>query len=92
MHCRQCAFCVWEKWTPIECIPYTRERFFIVNNFNAARVRFNEIPQTPPLTPGISHSLPASLRGPQQLQYGEPREPRRRPSSRVSENWELKEF
>ena len=76
--CRQCIFWVWDKWTPNECIRHTRERCCIVNNFNAERVQYNEIPQTPPSTPGSSHSLPASLQ-----QSREPPEPRRRLSSRV---------
>jgi len=88
---RQCAFWVWDKWTPTECIRHTRERCCIINNFNADRVQYNEIPQTPPLTPGSSHSLPASLHRFQQLQSTELPEPRRRPST-VSENLELTEF
>jgi hypothetical protein len=89
--CRQCAFWVWDKWTPKECVRHTRERCCIINNFNADRVQCNEIPQTPPLTPGSSHSLPASLHRCQQLQFRELPEPRRRPF-RVSENLELTEF
>jgi len=91
--CRQCAFWIWGKWTPKECIRHTRERCCIVNNFNADRVQYNEIPQPPPpSTPGSSHSLPASRQRFQQLQSREPPEPRRRSSSRVSENLELTEF
>ena len=70
-----------------ECIRHTREQCCIVNNFNAERVQYNEIPQTPPSTPDSSHSLPSSLQ-----QSREPSEPRRRLSSRVSENLELMEF
>ena len=74
-----------------ECIRHTRERCCIIKNFNADRFQYNEIPQTPPLTPGSSHSLPASLRRFKQLQSRELPEPRRRPST-VSENLELIEF
>ena len=89
--CRQCVFWVWDKWTPKECVRHTREQC-IVNNFNAERVQYNEIPQTPPSTQGSSHSLPASLQGFQQVQSREPPEPRRRLSSRISDNLELTEF
>ena len=89
--CRQCAFGVWDKWTPKECIRHTREQCCIVNNFNADRVQYNKIPQTPPLTPGSSHSLTASLQGFQRLQSTGPPQPRRR-SSRVSENLQLTKF
>jgi len=88
--CRQCALWVWDKWTPKECIRHTRERCCIINNFNADKVHYIEIPQTPPLTPGSSHSLYASLHRFQQLQSRELPEPRR--PSRVSENLELTEF
>jgi len=88
--CRQCAFCIWDKWTPKDCISHTREQCCIVNNFNADRVQYNEIPQTPPLTPSSSHSLCSSLQGFQQLKSRELPKPRR--SSRVSENLELMEF
>ena len=74
-----------------ECISHTRERSHIVNNFNADRVQYNEIPQTPPLIPSSSRSLRSSLQGFQQLQSRELPEPRRG-SSRVSENLELMEF
>jgi len=90
--CRQCAFWVRDKWTPKDCVRHTRERCCLVNNFNAERVQYNEIPQTPPLTPGPSHFLSASLQGFQQLQYRKPLESRKRSSSRVSENLELTEF
>jgi len=90
--CRQCAFWVWGKWTPKECIRHTRERCCVVNNFNVDRVQYNEIPQTLPVTPGSSHSLPGSLQGFQQLQSRGPPEPRRRSSSVVSENLEVMDF
>ena len=89
--CRQCAFWVWDMWTPKECTRHTGERCCIVNNYNADRVQYNEIPQTPPLTPGSSYSLPVSFQRFQQFQSREPPEPRRR-SSRTSENLELTEF
>ena len=82
---------MWDNWTPKECKSHTRERCCIVNNFNADRVQYNEVPQTPPLTPGSSRSLRSSLQGFQQLQSRELPEPRRR-SSRVSENLELMEL
>jgi len=82
---------MWDKWTPKECISHTRERCCIVNNFNADRVQYNEVPQTPPLTPGSSGSLLGSLQGFQQLQSRELPEPRRT-SSKVSKNLELMEF
>ena len=90
--CRQCAFWIWDKWTSKECIRHTRERCCIINNFNGARVQYNEIPQTRPVTLGLSHSLPVSFQESQQVRSGDPPEPRRRLSSRVNESWELKEF
>jgi len=90
--CSQRDFWVWDKWTPKECIRHTRERCCIINNFNGARVQYSEIHQTPPVTLGLSNSLPASLHGSQQLRSGEPPEPRRISSSRVNESWELEEF
>jgi len=80
-----------DKWTPKECICHTRERCCVVNNLNVDRVQYNEIPQTPPVTPVSSHSLAGSLQGFQQLQSREPPEPRRS-SSRLSENLEVTEF
>ena len=32
--CRQCAFWMWDKWTPKECIRHTRERC-VITNINA---------------------------------------------------------
>ena len=84
--CRQFVFWVWDKWTPKKRLRHTRERCFIINNFNGARVQYSEIPQTPPVTLGFSHSLPVSLQGSQQLRSGESPEPRRRSSPRVNES------
>ena len=69
--CIQCAFWMWDKWTPKECISHTRERCCIVNNFNADRVQYNEVPQTPQLTLGSSRSQLGSIQGFQQLQSRE---------------------
>jgi len=55
-------------------------------------VQYNEILQTPPITPASSHSLPNSIQKSPQVYPIEPPEPRRRSSSRQNESWELDEF
>ena len=89
--CRQCAFWIWDKWTPKECIRHTSERCCIITNINADRVSYHEVPQTPPLTPLSSRSLPLSIQEPPQSRQREMISRRRSPS-RVSETWELTEF
>ena len=77
----QCAFWVWDKRTPRECVRHTRGRCCVIN-INAERVLNSEIPQTPPSTPVSVRSLPFSLQEPQKSQPRAP-EPRRRSASRL---------
>jgi hypothetical protein len=39
--CRRCAFWLWDKWTPKECVRYTRERCCVITNINADRVLYS---------------------------------------------------
>ena len=38
--CRQCAFWMWDKWTPKECIRNTRERYRLITNINTGKVTY----------------------------------------------------
>jgi hypothetical protein len=59
--CRRCAFWIWDKWTPKECVCQTRERCCVITNINADRIVYSELPQTPPRTPISIRSLPLTL-------------------------------
>jgi len=89
--CRQCAFWIWDKMTPKECKRHTRERCCVIANINANLVPYREFPQTPPLTPMCSRSLPLSI---QELPQSCQREmvSSRRSPSRMSGSWKLTEF
>ena len=89
--CRKCAFWTWDKLTPKECVSHTRERCCLITNINAERVTYHEVPQTPPLTPVSSHSLPLAIREPSQSRLRDSTSRRRSPS-RLAESWELVEF
>jgi len=89
--CRQCGFWLWDKWTPKECIRQTKERCCVITNINADRVSYHEVPQTPPLTPVSTRSLPLPMHEPHQSRYREI-SARRRSPARLSDNLELVEF
>ena len=89
--CRQCGFWLWDKWTPKECIRHTKQRCFMITNINADRVSYHEVPQTPPLTPVSTRSLPLPIQEPPQALYRE-MSARRRSPARTSESSELMEF
>ena len=36
--CRQGIFCIWDRWTPRDCIRHTKERCCVITNINADRV------------------------------------------------------
>ena len=52
---------------------------------------YHEVPQTPPLTPISTRSLPLPIQEPPQALYRE-MIARRRSPARTSESWELMEF
>jgi hypothetical protein len=85
--CRQCTFWLWDKWTPKECIRYTKERYCIITNINAECVLYSEIPQTPPSTPLSIRSLPLLAKEPQPPLSKMP-EPRKLAAIKLNENWE----
>jgi hypothetical protein len=89
--CRECAFWVWDKLTPKDCVSHTKERCCVITNINAERVTHHEVPQTPPLTPVYSHSLPLAIKEPSQSRLRDSTSRRRSPS-RLTESWELVEF
>ena len=89
--CRQCGFWLWDKWTPKECIRHTKERCCMITNINADRVSYHEVPQTPPLTPVSTRSLPLPIQETPQARYRE-MSARRRSPARLSESLELMEF
>jgi len=44
--CRQISFCIWEKWTPKECLRQAIERCCIISNFILDRINYTEVPPT----------------------------------------------
>ena len=52
--------------TPKKCIRHTRERCCDITTVNADRVPYSEVPQTLPLTPMCSRSLPLPIQPPPQ--------------------------
>jgi hypothetical protein len=88
--CRQFGFWMWDKWTPKECLRQTRNRCCVINNYNADRISYTEVSQTPrelelvgtpPDSPLSSRSLPVSLA----VAMSEPR----RCAYRLAEDFEL---
>ena len=59
--CCKCAFWTRDEWTLKECIRHTKERYCDIANINADRVTYHKVPQTPPLTPVSTRSLPLSF-------------------------------
>jgi hypothetical protein len=92
--CRQCAFWIWDKWTPRECIRHTRERCCVITNINAERVVYSEIPQSPPATPPSVRSLPLILPEPRHTpaSLSKELEPKRRSASKLNEDWDWMEL